>query len=167
MGAKAQGVCASGSVGGGYWLLAARARGNFGACVEAILPFGTERAERGTIITAITRDEPKPRVPLLSGRAARKWRRIGRRRIAFCALRASARLCAKKNRPGNTNSHFQLAKAYSSYRYQTGIRVAGRLDARSHAEISCSSTKLGGFVLKNLPTQNKTNSAATSRDACG
>ena len=68
---------------GWWWVLAARARENVGACAEAILPFGTKRAELGAMITAITRDEPKPRVRLLSGRAAREWRRIGRRRIVF------------------------------------------------------------------------------------
>ena len=120
---------------GWWWVLAARARENFGACVEAILPFGTKRAELGAMVTAITRAEPKLRVPLLSGRQS--GTRLEAHRQApnsfFCAL---GRGCARKKcRPGNANSHFQLAKAYSSYIYQTGMRVVGRLDVRLRAEI--------------------------------
>ena len=50
---------------GWWWVLAARACEKNGACVEAILPFGTERAELGaTMITAITRDEPSRELPV-------------------------------------------------------------------------------------------------------
>ena len=166
MGAKAHGVCARGSVVGCWWALAARARENFGACVEAILPFGTERAELGAMITAITRDEPKPRVPLLSGRAAREWRRIGRRRIVlFVHLGAIVR-------EKNVGQTIRIRISSSRRRIhhtdtRWGCTWKGDLARARTRKISCSSTKLCGFVLKVLPTQNKINSAASSRDACG
>ena len=80
---------------GWWWVLAARARENFGACTETILPFGTERAELGAMITAITRDEPKPRVPLLSGRQS-GTRVEAHRQAPNRFLCTWARLCAKK-----------------------------------------------------------------------
>ena len=80
---------------GWWWVLAARARENFGACAEAILPFGTERAELGAMIAAITRDEPKPRVLLLSAaeRHESGGASAGAESFFLCTW---ARLCAKK-----------------------------------------------------------------------
>ena len=58
------------------------------------------------------------------------------------------RLPAKKHRLGNANFHSQHDKAHSSDRCETGARVAGRLYARSRAEIFVFEHKLF-FCTKN------------------